>query len=832
MTTRARFLAFGLVASTLAAVFPFAEAGPYDPVESAWSPFAASSLVRAVALSKGPATQSIVAGLAAPTENGIPSDPTNPSTPSTTDFYAFNATTGALFADQAGGVPPTPESKTAVAVSRDGKVAVAAGPRRSAGSGENADSDEPTSVLSYFRIGAAADPLPDGSPGFASPAWEKTMPGPVARLALSANGARVAVAANPIPIAPVSSPVPVLNEEGTPETGRVLLYSGDQAEVFRYSTKGRVTSVDVSADGQWVVAGGRWTENNRTTGVVYLFRSPSADPVKRFFLGPENASEVRDVRITPNGQTFAATTQRGDVYVWQNEGGATGNPTTSLSTTTNSTRASIALSEDGRSLVASAGPNVRFFDVQAGRMVLRWTHIAPAAVTGVDTNATGMVTVASVEGATGGVFAFSKRSATPIWQLTGAPAQNATVSASGDRVAFASGFTVHSLAMKRNVTMLYETAPGAVTDRQPQVFTQPFRGVTIPIVVRNDGSIPQRFLLAPQATRDDVTVALNRTAVELVPGESARVGVTVTPGRLQPGAYAFNVTTRTRESPLQANLSVRFEVTGFSEVGLNLNGAPERFVGGGGSDSILLGLFNNGNSAVNVSVSVLQSLPPDDAWSVRLVGESRFPMASGATSTVRVLVDVPQGAANGTENRVSIAVETPRGTSSQEVLYRVNPFVAVNVTLTGRTKFVYPGESVQFNVSVKNTGSIAAQFEASADTRAVGGKNWPVDVDIRPFTLMPGANRTVPVRVVAPADALLGERAIVLFEARSLSVNPAIKGVAENLTLIANIAEKPPEPEVSGGGRFRIPALSAPELALALAAVALALVSSNRKVKP
>lgn len=831
VTTRAtRTLTIALLASTLLAAFPAVEAGPYDPVASGWSPFATTSLVRGVALSKGPGTESLVAGLALSTESGgaVPPPP-----PSTTDLYAFNATSGVLFAAPSAGVPPTPEGKTAVAVSRDGKFAVAAGPRRSAGSGENAESNAPTGVLSYFAIGGAAEVLPDGSPGFQDPRWDRTMPGPVSRVAISANGARIAVAANPTPVAgtPSPLPLPVGGTTATPEVGRVLVVSGEGSEVFRYATKGRVGAVDISADGQWTVAGGRWIENNRSNGVVLLFRAPSAEPVKRFFLSPENASEVRDVRITPDGKSFAAVTQRGDVYVWQNEGASTGNPVAALSSATNSTRTTLALSEDGRFVVSGAGQNVRLFEVRAGSLALRWTHLAPAAITAVDANATAAIIVATVEGAQGGIFAFSQRSATPFWQIAGASATNGTISSKGDRVAYATGLAVHSLAMKRNLTMLYEGAPGVGSATQAPATTQPFRGVTIPILVRNDGSIPQRLAIAPQATREDVTVVSNVSRVTLVPGEVARVGVTVTPGRLQPGVYSFNVTTRSLDASNMANLSLKFEVTGFSEIGLNLNGAPERYVGPGGSDSILLGLFNNGNSAANVTVTAFQTLPEGQAWSVRLVGESRFPLASGATGTVRVLVDVPQDATNGTENRVTIAVQTPRGTSSQEVLYRVNPFVAVNVTLTGRTKFVYPASSVQFNVTVKNTGSIAAQFEASVDTRAVGGKNWPVDVDIRPFTLAPGENRTIPVRVVAPADALIGERAIVVFEARSLPLNPALKGVAENLTLIANLAERPPNPENPGtGGRFRIPAAS-PLAVLAAISVAI-LVVSTRKVKP
>lgn len=780
-----RALALALVSIMMLAAVPVSEAGEPRPV--AWSGYRAAEAVKAFALAKDAGTLAV--GLASVSDRGVGApDLSGGTAVATSDLLVFNLNDGRLFNSTS-----TLAGRRAAATSSDGKVVVAAGPAGPSLNGE---------VLSFYRVAGAAPPPPGGSePGQQAPAWTENLGAPVNALATSGNGKRIAVA-----VSASSGP-------------RLVVYNDEKANLMSFTGADRIGSVAMSKDGEWVVAGGRVRSDDQVAGAVFLFRATSSEPQKRFVLSSENATEIVSVAMTPDGSAFAALTVGGQVLTFTNEGLRTRDPLAHGASAANVTGRALALSANGRFVAFAADRSVTLLERSSTSLSARWTFAAPDVVHALDMDRTGSILVAAVAGATGGVFGFSPLASEPFWRLTGGGgASHVALTWDGAHVAYAQGRVVHARSLPHNLTFLFETGPGQGTPLAPPAATLPFKPVTFSAIVRNDGARPERVELELPSIRE-MTVAANRTSFDVLPGQSQRVALTVTPGRLPPGPYAANVTARAVGAGHWANLTLNVTVSPVSDISLALSGPPERRLAPGGNDSLLLGVTNDGNGATEVQVDVTQRVTKGGEWQVRLVGGSRFPLAPGASGTIRILVNVPEDAVNGSSNKLTVSVRSPAGTSSQDVLYHVNPFVAVNVTAAGRTKFVYSGETAQFNLTVRNTGSVAAQFEAAYNPPRVTGlsRNWVVDMDIAPFPLEPGASRVLPVRVFAPEDAAKDDLLSVTVEVANVPLNSGMKIVSENITLVAYVTDPPPAPPSSEG---RVPAPGALLGALAVACAA------------
>lgn len=792
-SVNARWLAIALVLSALiAAVPPTATAA--EPQPAAWSPYRAPAAVKAVALAWDAGT--VAAATDAP-QTGVggidTSDPGGTAAAaSPSDLVVLDVADGHLYNGTGSDVP---NGRFTVAVSDDGQTVVSAG----RGTGRY--------VMDYHRIAGDSSQF-----GTKAAKWSLALDGPPAGVAVSQEGRRAAVAVN------------------APGGGRVIVLDDSKTQIMSWTGPVHLTSVSMSSDGQWVVAAGREeVSSTLSVGAIYLLRYPSSDPAKRYLMS-ENATQIESVRMAADGSAFAALTKDGRVLAFKNAGAATRAPAVLGEADANATARALTISGDGRIVGAAIGKTLTVAAFDGASLSAKWSHEANEALTSVSANRDGDVIVAGVGGVSGAVLAFSPASSEPYWRVGGGATTNVTVNAVGDWVAYAQGSRVHARQLVHNLQFLFETGPGIGVPTAPSAASEPFRPITFATLVTNDGSLPESVVIEQPVPRD-VTVSLNRTHFDLLPGEHARVSITVTPGRLPPGQYSFNVTAVSEGTGHRANLTVPFTVTPTSDVSVTLNGAPERRTKPGGNDSILLSLVNNGNSASAIAVDVRQIVSTGSEWQVRLVGENQFSLAPGGFGSVRVLVDVPWHAVNGSTNLITVNVRSGQSVVPTDVLYHVNPFVSVNLTGPGGVrilpKFLFAGDSVQFNLTVKNTGSVSAQFQAAYLTPTVTSEdpNWVVEVDLSPFPLAPGQNRTLPVIVHAPKGALVGDRLSVTVEARNVPLDDATNVATENVTLFAQVQERPPKPEVQNQG---VPGPGAIFAALAALGVAYSTRRRNR----
>lgn len=786
-----------LVALLLAPLLPLAASAPPSP--TAWSPFTASSDVVDIAIAGS--GRAVAAALAAPVQT--PTGTGNVATSAPADLAIFDSQTGFAYngSGNSGAPPPAPAADTKdvaqgrlfTAVSRDGSsiasvglVGVPTGP----GVGPVPAPTTTTTKLYYQRISPGTTWLPSTSATNVS----LYTTGTPTNLIISPDGTRVAG---------------VFNEQGK-FVLRAWSFSGstlNQALTFEQS--GKANDLAATFDFQHLVVAAEIVELNETHGALYHFTFDGTRP-ETLYERSFNGSTLVSAGITPDLRLVAGDGRGRLLYADRTTSftpvevpGAVGNVT-------------LKVSQDGsRVVTAMTGGSLAVFDTRSTPSLI-WNASAGGEVIDISLNKTGAMFAVAVNGT--GAVAYGDNSSAPLWKFNGV-SRAVAMNEEGTLVAYGLRTTVSVATIAR--TMAFEFAGGSkVAPAKP---VKPLGTATFDVNLRNSGAGLERvrFQIAQNL---DVVVVADSPIVAIEPGATRVVTFSATVGSTFSGTRSFNISAVAISSGAVDNVTVTLQPQTTTAVSLVLNGTSEVRVLAGQRTDVVIGVVNNGTRDAALGIRATQTPSVGGPWNVTLDPPS-FTLAPNTITTVRVSVTPPADAVNGTADTVVLTLEGPEVSDSAQIIFRINPTLNVAIDANGRVKFVEPGKAAFYNVTVTNAGSLPRQFEAFFQATPTGGKSWAVDMDTSRFLLTPGASKTIPVKIFAPADATPSDRVSVFVTARSITELANETVVQANLTLYANaVAPQPTSTTPAGNG---IPGV---ELVVMLGAVvALSVVLRGRR---
>src|SRR5581483_9801627 len=581
---------------------------------------------------------------------------------------------------------------------------------------------------------------------------------------------------------------------------------------FTYAWAGKPEALAADATLSRILVGGDLLNaNNETRASLIVVDYATGKPLSAYSEAA-NGSAVTGLAVTPDGALAAMGTNQGRLVTLNGRDASSPQAYQAAGPATNVSH--VALSPDGTHVALAAEGTIHAYRLSGLLPSPLWTATEDAAVNSLSYNATGGILVASFSsGAASGAYAFGDGSATPIWSLPG-EIFDIKVNDAGTEIAFRQGHVVDAQRLPRGFA--FEQAGGGKASA-----VRPLRAgasAVFDLVVRATGAAPETVALSAAAD-PNLAVSFDPPVVTALPGTNAHVAVTLNSTPAFSGTHTVNLTATglSTAGTDHATVSVSFE--GVANVTFRVNQTEYQVTPGAPAEALLT-VFNGGTSSAAVGLRYSQQPSVGPQWGLA-VDPTSFLVPQGSITTVRVTVTPPASTANGTNDAVSFILEGPNVSDAVTLHFRVNPHLGVDVGALGRVKFVEPGKVAFFNVTVSNTGSISRAFSAFYDTTPANGKPWAVDMATDPFRLEPGASRTVPVKVFAPADATPDDHVAVLVRARSVPEEANETFVEANVTLFANAVQpQPTSTTTSSGGNVPFPGILALAACLALATLA------------
>lgn len=779
---RAPARAAALVALLLLPLLPVVAAAPE---ESPGFPYDTVADITDVALAaEAPlvlAPVAAVTGSSQPPPSGVPTLPTTGSLTQTyTDMavlrvgvgHVRNDTTGAPGVD----LGRVTQGRAFVAASRDGTAFASLGP----GPGQG---NPPT--LFYSRQA-------DGN--FSNPPYQRnfTLEGALRGLAISDDGRRVVAATQ------VDRNVSL----------RGYGFGGSTLEsAFDLRAPGDVYALATDGAASRIYLGGVFPEGNASYGGIVLYPFAQAEPLASWYDRSANNTNLTSLAASRSSSIVAAAGSDGRLFVYANAHDGLPEPTMLNVTLVPS---ELALSDDGRRGFAAVNKTLQSFTTE-GTPALSWNVTVPGAtLTGLATNATGGLALASTAGSGGGVYGYAETGGEPVVRILG-DARGVDVSADGSTIAYALRSQVHAARLPRAISM---DLVGGGKSAPTRMVTVP-GSVSYEVNVRNDGAAPETIVFEGGAA-PEVTVSAQPGTLVLRPGAVEKVNLTVSGTRALVGARAFNVTARAISSGAVDNVTLSIEPQPTLDVKFVAN-RTEVVAIPGETSTVLVAIVNNGTSDVPVTVTAQQTTPAGQSpWNLS-VPETSYIAVRGTRSSVRVMMTPPADAANGSARSVTLTLQGPEVFDQVSIFFRINPNVGVEVNATGLTKFIEPGKRATYNVTVTNTGSLPRDFETFYELVEGSGRSWAIDIPQSTFRLEPNGKRVIAVSILAPADVQPDDRVTVRVSARSVAgaLNETI--ASDNATLYGiAVAPRATTTTPTGNG---IPAV-APLAIIIVAAVA------------
>jgi hypothetical protein len=360
------------------------------------------------------------------------------------------------------------------------------------------------------------------------------------------------------------------------------------------------------------------------------------------------------------------------------------------------------------------------------------------------------------------------------------------------------------------------------------------------LTVRNDGSLFDRFNLSIAGPNDPGwSFELSNRSLLLYAGKAQTVLVNATtPLGLRPGNFtlAFSVVPE-RASALASDPN---SVTISTNLRLNV-GALRRveivpfggtLVASAGTQNVFPVVIRNGGNAED-SFRVSAAIPepqaqfksPGSDWSIR-VDPSVVKIPPGSTGVVNMSV-LPQPANRGDTALVQVHVEpdVPSEESAgvqdtQQVLIAVEPDYKGDIALVENKDYkVWPGQSIFVNFTVKNTGNSRDVFAVKNRTDPGNAPGWRLQLSDERFELRTqGAQKVVRMTVTAQAGLQPGDNVRIVAELFSDGLARQTVGsdgkVDEQSVTVTVVPQ--PRPKFLG-----VPAAPEPLLLLGIAALAL-----------
>lgn len=584
-----------------------------------------------------------------------------------------------------------------------------------------------------------------------------------------------------------------------------LVESPTTTQVFGLATNSPVTAVDITADGEYAVAG---TQD----GQVYLI-SVSAALVNRGAgdidadLQPWQAStgsRVNAIDIADWGaEFFAAGTDSGEVFVFRNQlnpgagsrfEGSRGLPvgrgsasTGACNPTLSGPVRSLALSDYGEELVVG---------VQNG--VLSYEAAAMARF---------------------GLTPFE-----PSWCIpySGGDVQSGvSVDVGGDgRTVFAA--TGHRVFGYRN---FYRVGLDPDLERRSVGAGQ---RATWVLAVHNDGSLFDRVNLSASGPLDPGwRFDVSNSSLLLLPGKDQKVLLNVTsPPGIQPGNFTINVIASAERSGLAQSRTLRLDVS--QNRAVEVRPPPGRqSVTGGGESRVPITIHNGGNAPDRFRVSALIPEPqdtfksPGSEWVIR-VDPVEIEVPANGDGVVNLVVQPL--AQRGDFALVTVAAEfavNPEGLpgDAKQVELRIEPTFNGDLAIVETKDFrAEPGQVILVNFTVRNLGNTRDIFLIENRTEPPLAPGWRLHLSDQRIELRrQNEQKVVMMDVTAQQGLQPGEslRIVVdLFSDGLRQQSPTSDGKVDSVSLVVTVIPK---------ARRGLPLVEEPLLLLGVLGLAVAL---------
>ncbi len=313
------------------------------------------------------------------------------------------------------------------------------------------------------------------------------------------------------------------------------------------------------------------------------------------------------------------------------------------------------------------------------------------------------------------------------------------------------------------------------------------------------------------------TASLNvEETSELDTRESELITLTVTAPltNVTDGDYAIiNVTATSTGDPENATDTIWTTNVIIVDLGFNVNWAVKTdvndekkiIVDPGKTTVATLGINNIGNINDTYKIN-LQGVPSD--WKINIDTErnpdwvfdegemslSNIKLSSyhfeDNTSGITIFITPPIDAKEG-ETAIVTAVgesylsklsgQDAKGKHDDEIIFEVSAFRAVEIECEEAVKYVDPGKSVTFLISVRNNGNSRENIEIQLGPMISG---WTAVTDMPTIILQARQKKTVSITMTAPKGALEGSRCVLEVKVNMPSVDKVVDSVY--LTTIVN----------------------------------------------
>lgn len=676
-----------------------------------------------------------------------------------TELVLLQFADGNMTAEDDSGDNVIVEGKCCAAISRNGDFAFA-------GAGQTGGAN-----LFYYA-------LPD-----MAAVWTASKTEPITALALSADG-KIAVAGSRNASASASGKLYSFRSTGD-ELSQTFEANMNRCGSAQGSY-GSVNALDLSDDGRWVVVGTSLVNASGVQGCVLLF--DTADLAPRYAL--QVGANVSSVDIGPGGQWFAAGTDQGRFFHFQNSLGQVDTP---VQDTLNALTPVLAIraSDDGGTVAVADATTVNLFSL---RPVLSRDWVAPVAgLRSLDATADGSYIVA---GTGQQVLGFHRGSNATLWaiDLPNALVRLAQPLPTDIRLAAASGSAVRGFRLGYGIEVRKVEAEPVALDLG--------RARSVQLGLANGGSAVDRLELSGSSPGFQVDIdPLNLT---LQPGEQRNVTVTLLP---QPGAlaqlYQVGIDAHSTASGLTTHATINATVGAVPRLALAFDNPldADRAVFQDDDVDIVVQVQNPGNQRLQLDYAVDQRPNVGAPWEASLSRASGA-IDPGGVSTNTLTVHVPSDAANGTESIFSVSARGEGVFANVSARLVVNPIYTGTLDVIPQSKPVAPGKSSQYSIVVANNGTLRELYRLvfckalpgnipCLGNATLGLEGWSVALDTGPFSLEHGQSKGFQMAVAAPRGAIAGVDKLVL-QVEVISTN--IEHHFREFRLVITSVEEPPPP--------------------------------------
>ncbi len=319
-----------------------------------------------------------------------------------------------------------------------------------------------------------------------------------------------------------------------------------------------------------------------------------------------------------------------------------------------------------------------------------------------------------------------------------------------------------------------ELAPVDVSELANMYFFHPNETKKLHLYLENQGGLPDDYRVT--LTYDDWAESvgwvfhIDETEFNRVPGNSkVFFNLTMTSPALANAGDFINVTINA------TSLSSRFEDESLSwrsfiivEKAVSLFTAqPTRLVESGGEVTFNLAVANIGDVPDTYVISYTL-IPENAGWEVT-VDKDMVTLGVDESTNFSVRLVAPEDAKANENGTVFVRVQSATDASvwdGQRLLGIINPTFRLELETLVPNKWVDPGDSVDFLITIRNMGNLQGRvtiFVTSTNPRP----GWGAVLDKETVLLAGGEQQVIRLTVTAPSDALAGSRQVLRVNAVS-----------------------------------------------------------------